>query len=221
MTESALLLEEAAAAMIEAGIRLYRRGMVAANDGNISCRLGDGTVLTTPTGVSKGYMTREMLVQLSPEGKILFGEAKPSTEAGLHLKLYQNNPKIGAVVHAHPPYATAFACSGKTLDVPILPEAVVNLGEIPLLPYYPPGSRELAEAAGAFALQHQALLMANHGALTWGKDIKTALFRMEALEHTAQILFYALQLGSPRPLNKEQVAALKEQGKGYQNKCTK
>lgn len=200
--------DDACNAILDAGQRVYAKSMVAANDGNISCRLNSGSILITASGISKGYMKKEMLVEVDLHGKILKGEAKPSTETTMHIGLYFSNPEIGAIVHAHPAYATAFACTGKPLSAAILPEAIVNLGEIPLLPYYHPGSMELAKAASAYAYTHKALLLANHGAITWGKDLKTALFRMESLEHYAKILFYAQQLGDIRTLSPQQIEDL-------------
>lgn len=210
MNEMFLEYEAASASILETGKRLYNREMVAGNDGNISCRLSNGNILITAAGVSKGYMTQDMLVEIDFQGKILRGDAKPSSETSLHMGLYLGNAETGAVVHAHPPYATAFACSGKSLNIAILPEAIVNLGQITLLPYYHPGSTQLAESVSAYAYSHRALLLANHGALTWGKDLKTALFRMESLEHYARVLFYAQQLGEVKPLSRQSIEELEK-----------
>ncbi len=203
-------LAQAQTAIIQAGQRLYQRGLVAANDGNISCRLAEGPVLLTPSGVSKGFLTAAMLLQVNEEGKVAAGDLRPSSEMWMHLELYAANPQIGAVVHAHPPVATAFACCGLPLSEPVLPEAVVHLGPVPLAPYQPLGSRELARQVATYANSHFALLLANHGAVVWGRDVEQALFRMETLEQYARIIYYTRGLGGPQKLTPAQVEALEQ-----------
>ena len=126
---------QAKAEILDAGRKIYQRGLVAANDGNLSVRVGDNALWVTPTGVSKGAMTEDMLVKLSLDGTVLEGTRKPSSETKMHLRIYQENPAVRAVVHAHPPAATAFAAAGLPLDRPVLQEAVVQLGTVPVAPF--------------------------------------------------------------------------------------
>ena len=165
---------------------MYAKNMVVSNDGNISCRVADG-IWATPTGVCKGDMTLEMLVKVDGDGHILEGTHKPSSELKMHLRVYQENPDVQAVVHAHPPMATSFAVAGIALDTPILPEAIVNLGVVPVAPYAVPGTQAVPDSIAPYCRTHNAVLLANHGALTWGKDLWQAYFRMESLEYYAQL----------------------------------
>ncbi len=181
---------EAKKAIIEVGKRMYNKGYVAANDGNISCKVSDNIIWTTPTGVSKGFMTQDMLVKMNLDGKILMGKSKPSSEVKMHIRVYQENPEIIAVTHAHPPVATSFAIAGISLDKAILPEAVVTLGSVPIAHYATPGSEDVPNSIAPYCKTHNAVLLANHGALTWGKDIFDAYFRLESLEYYATILMY-------------------------------
>lgn len=174
--------------IIEVGKRMYGRGYVAANDGNISVRYGENAVWTTPTGVSKGYMTREMLVKVDLEGNVLAGTLAPSSELKMHLRVYHENAAIRAVTHAHPVVATSFAVAGVMLDRSILPEAIVNLGDVPVAVYATPGSEGVPDSIAPYCKDYNAVLLANHGALTWGRDLFEAYFRLESLEHYASIL---------------------------------
>lgn len=173
-------------AILNIGRRMYAKNMVVSNDGNISCRVADG-IWTTPTGVCKGDMTLDMLVKVDENGNILFGQYKPSSELKMHLRVYQENPTVQAVVHAHPPVATSFAIAGIALDSPILPEAIVHLGTVPVTVYAVPGTQAVADSIAPYCTSHHAVLLANHGALTWGKDLWQAYFRMESLEYYAQV----------------------------------
>ena len=137
---------EAKAQIIEAGLKIYQRGLVAANDGNLSVRVGENALWVTPTGVSKGFMTEDMLVKLDLDGNVLAGTRKASSETKMHLRIYQENPDVRAVVHAHPPAATAFAAAGIPLDRPVLQEAVVQLGTVPVAPFALPGSQGVADS---------------------------------------------------------------------------
>lgn len=161
--------QQAQKQIIEIGQKMYQLGMVAANDGNISCRLPDGTIWATPTGVSKGSMTDEMLIKLDIDGNLLQGNLEPSSELKMHLSLYRTSDKIKAVTHAHPAHASAFAVANIPLEIPYMPEAVINLGTVPVVPYATPGSLELAEGVAEYAQNRRALLLANHGAVSWGK----------------------------------------------------
>lgn len=202
---------EAREAIIEVGKRMYNKGFVAANDGNISIKVGANEIWTTPTLVSKGYMTSEMLVKVDLNGNILSGDNKPSSELKMHLRVYNENPDVMAVTHAHPPVATSFAIAGIELDRAILPEAVVNLGTVPIAPYATPGSREVPDSIAPFCRTHNAVLLANHGALTWGRDVFEAYFRLESLEYYATVLMYTGNIiGRANELSESQISKLLE-----------
>ncbi|MDI6831463.1 MAG: class II aldolase/adducin family protein, partial [Actinomycetota bacterium] len=160
--------------IVEIGKRVWQRGMASANSGNISARLDGDTVIITPTLVSKGFMLPRQLLSVNMEGEVLSGEGYPTTETPMHLRLYREREDIGGVVHAHPPVATAFAVAGKPLDLHLIPEAVIFLGEVPLVPFHPPGSPELAEAIVPYLADHDAVLLENHGVLCWGSDVEQA-----------------------------------------------
>ena len=181
---------EAKKQIIAVGKRMYDKGFVASNDGNISCRVGPNTIWTTPTGVSKGFMTPDMLVKMNFDGKVLMGKLKPSSEVKMHLRVYNENPDVMAVTHAHPPVATSFAIAGISLDRAILPEAVVNLGSVPIAHYATPGSQDVPDSIAPYCNTHNAVLLANHGALSWGKDLTEAYHRLESLEYYATVLMY-------------------------------
>lgn len=181
---------EAKKMICEIGKRVYDRGYVAANDGNISVKVGPNAIWCTPTGVSKGFMTPDMLVKIDLKGNVISGKNKPSSEVKMHLRVYNENPEINAVVHAHPAVATSFAIAGIHLDKALLPEAVVNLGNVPVAPYATPGTQEVPDSIAPYCKDFNAVLLANHGALTWGSDLIEAYFRMESLEHYATILMY-------------------------------
>lgn len=200
---------EAKELICEIGRRVYNRNYVAANDGNISVKVGPNEAWTTPTGVSKGYMTPDMMVKMDLSGNILSGNLKPSSEVKMHMRVYNENPEVNAVVHAHPPVATSFAIAGIPLDKPVLPEAIVLLGNVPVAPYALPGTQEVPDSIAPYCKTHNAVLLANHGALTWGRDLMEAYFRMESLEHYATILMYSNNiLKKANELNTSQIADL-------------
>ena len=179
---------EAKRLILDIGRRLYERQYVAANDGNISIRVEDDRIWVTPAGVSKGYMTEDMLVCVDPDGNILSGTAKPSSETGMHLRLYRENPAIRAVVHAHPVNATSFAVARVPLDTALMTESVLGLGVVPVTEYAVTGSPAIADSVAPFCHDYNALLLANHGALTWGVDAMQAYYRMETLECCAAVM---------------------------------
>lgn len=181
---------EAKKLICEIGVRMYNRNFVAANDGNISVKVSNNSIWCTPTGVSKGFMTPDMLVKMDLNGNVLAGKYKPSSEVKMHLRVYKENPEVNAVVHAHPPVATSFAIAGINLDKAVLPEAVVLLGNVPVAPYATPGSQEVPDSIAPYCKGYNAVLLANHGALTWGSNLIEAYHRMESLEHYATILMY-------------------------------
>jgi L-fuculose-phosphate aldolase len=195
--------------IVEIGRRMYDRGLIAATDGNISARAADGAVWTTPAGVCKGFLTADMLVKTDLAGAVLAGERRPSSELAMHLRGDQENPAALAVVHGHPPVATAFAVLGRALERPILPEVLLTLGPVPVAPYAAPGTAGVPESIAPFCRTHNAVLLANHGAVTWGGDLWQAYFRLEKLEHYATVLRYTESLaGEPRELTSAQAAEL-------------
>lgn len=191
----------------EIGRRLYRFGHVVANDGNISFRLDAENLLTTPTGVCKADMRPEQMVVVDPQGTVK-GLGRPSSELPMHLFIYQQRPEIRAVVHAHPIYATAFATAGISLDRCVLAEIVATLGSIPVAPYGTPSTAELPESLRPFLQRHEAILLANHGAVTLGRDLWDAYFKLERVEHYARVVFVARQLGGEKALPKSEVQKL-------------
>jgi L-fuculose-phosphate aldolase len=201
---------QAKAQIVEFGRRMYAKSYVVANDGNISCKVSEDTIWTTPSGVSKGFMSEEMLVKTDLQGQILEGTCLPTTELKMHLRLYQENCKIRAVVHAHPPVATAFAIAGIPLDQAILAEAVVQLGTVPIASYGEPGTHEVPDSIAPFCQAYQAVLLANHGALSWGSNLTQAYFRMETLEYYATLIMYTSHIiGKANQLSDAQVERLK------------
>lgn len=197
--------------ILEVGRRLYNKGFVASNDGNISCKVGDDSIWATPTGVSKGYMTEDMLVKLSLDGEILEGDSKPSTEIKMHLRVYKENPDIGGVVHAHPLYATSMAAAEKSLDGVFLTETLMSLGEVPCAPFAMPGTEEVPDSIAPYCKGYNAVLLAHHGALTWGIDLMQAYMRMESVEFFAHVSFLGEFIpGGYPPLNEEQIKGLEK-----------
>jgi L-fuculose-phosphate aldolase len=194
--------------IVEVGRRLYARGFVASNDGNISVRLDDRRIMTTPKSVSKGYMTPDMMVIVDYTGAKLAGERDPSSELKMHLAVYEDRPDVKAVVHAHPPIATAFAVAGIPLDRAVLAEVITTLGCIPIADYATPSTAELPAAVKQYIKAHDGLLLANHGALTCAKDVLGAYYKMETVEHFAQISFIARMLGGERLISREEVTRL-------------
>lgn len=192
--------------MVEVGRRIWTRGYVAANDGNITVLLNDNELLTTPTGVSKGFMTPDMIIKVNREGKVISGSSKykPSSEVKMHLDVYRERPDIRSVVHAHPPYATSFAVAGIPLDKCVLPEAILVIGSVPIAPYGLPSTMEIPERARPFIRESDAILLENHGALTLGSSLMDAYHKMETLEHTANIVWKAVQLGNVNVLDQKE-----------------
>jgi len=195
----------------EIGKRMYHREYVAANDGNISLKVEDNKILATPTGVSKGFMTEEMISELDLDGNWNGIGMKPTSEIKMHLRVYKENEDVGAVVHAHPPVATAFSVANIELTKPILIENVLLLGPIHIASYAKPGTEEVPQSIAPYCRDYKGVLLANHGALTWGRDLIQAYHRLESMEHYAKILMYSTQvLGSKNELSKEQIEDLKK-----------
>ena len=190
------------------GRSLYERGYIVATEGNLSVRLDDGHILTTPTCMNKGMLTPEDLVVTDLEGRQVTGTRKVSSELAMHLLFYRIRPEVNAICHAHPPTATGFAVAGRGLDRALLPEVIVGLGQIPLVQYATPGTSELSAVIEPFAPHYDALLLANHGAVTCGPDLLSAFFRMETIEHCAKISLAAEMAGVPVLLSSREVAKL-------------
>ena len=194
--------------IVEIGRIAFEKGWVAANDGNISVRLDDKRILATPTGVSKGMMSPGDLIIVDYEGKKIEGRLESTSEIAMHIAIYEGRPDIHSVVHAHPPTATGFASAGIPLNKAILPEVVIGLGCIPTAAYGLPGTPALTEPLIPLIPQYDAILLANHGAVAYGKDLMQAYFRMETVEHFARINLVAEMLGGAKPLPRAEVDKL-------------
>lgn len=192
----------------QAGRRLWQDGLVAHTDGNISARLDGNWVLITPSGVNKGSLKPHQILRVKIEAGTVDGNGKPSVETPMHLAIYRARPDVNAIVHAHPPYATAFAAAGTALTEPVFPEMIVRFGEVPLVPYATPGTDRLAELVAEAIQDHEALLLQNHGAITVGQTLEEACGLMEALEWTAKGLWFARALGNALPLTPSEIARL-------------
>ncbi|MEW6236644.1 MAG: class II aldolase/adducin family protein [Candidatus Omnitrophota bacterium] len=200
---------EAKNQIVEIGRRMWSKEWVAANDGNISCKISEDEIVCTPTGVSKGFLEVSDLIVVDSQGrKRSGGPLNPSSEIKMHLFVYGKRSDVKAVCHAHPPTATGFAVAGLSLDQCVLPEVVALVGQIPLTPYGLPSTDEIPQAIEPYIAGNSALLLANHGALSWGSDLMQAYYRMETMEHFAKILLVAIQLGKVNLFSPEQVQAL-------------
>jgi L-fuculose-phosphate aldolase len=193
--------------IVRIGQLLYERSYVVSSDGNISARLDDGRVVATPTMTCKGRMTEDSLAVTDLEGKPL-SDRRASSELAMHLLIYRERPDIKAVCHAHPPHGTAFAVAGLAIDQPILSEVILTLGCVPLAEYGTPSTEELSKAMRPLLKHHNALLMANHGAVAYGADLWQAFDRMETLEHTARIAILARMLGGSKNLPADAIEKL-------------
>lgn len=187
---------------------MYERGFIVACEGNLSVRLDEDRILTTPTCMNKGMLDPSELVITDLKGSQLSGDRKFSSELAMHLLFYRMRPDVNAICHAHPPTATGFAAAGRALDQALLPEVIIGLGKIPLVRYATPGTAELSDALEPYVPHYDALLLANHGAVTCGPDLLTAFFRMETIEHFAKIVLAAELAGDPVLLSSREVAKL-------------
>ena len=192
------------------GRRIYNRNMVAANDGNISVKLNENEFLCTPTGVSKGFMTPEYICKVDRRGNLIQanGNFKPSSEIKMHMRVYEERPEVNSVVHAHPVYATSFAIAGIPLTQPIMPEAVIALGCVPIAKYGTPSTEEIPDAVSEYLQDYDAVLLENHGALSYSDTLLNAYHKMESVEFYAKLLFLSRQLGGPNELTPAQVEIL-------------
>ncbi|MFV0466301.1 MAG: class II aldolase/adducin family protein [Lachnospiraceae bacterium] len=194
------------------GKRIYNRNMVAANDGNISVKLNDNEFLCTPTGVSKGFMTPDYICKVDKEGNVIQANNgfKPSSEIKMHMRVYQERPDVNSVVHAHPVYATSFAIAGIPLTQPIMPEAVIALGCVPIAKYGRPSTMEIPDAVSEYVQHFDAVLLESHGALTFADSLLSAYLKMESVEFYAQLLYQSRLLGGPKEFTPQQVEDLYE-----------
>ena len=202
-------LENIKSTLVDICHRLYARGFVTATDGNVSVRLENGNFLTTRTSINKGMVAAEDLVEVDRGGNPLTPNLKPSTELGMHLYIYSQRPDVNAVVHAHPTYATGFATARQPLSDCLFPEVIVGLGAVPLAEYATPSTEEIAQSLAPYVKNADAILLANHGVVTYGKDLYDAYFKMEKVEHAAHITFVARMLGGEKALSTDDIAKLR------------
>ena len=198
--------------MVRVGRLMFEKGWIAANDGNLSARLpdedGQGRLLATPTGLSKGMLKPEDLIVTDLDGNKIHGTRERTSEMEMHTTIYGMRPDINAVVHAHPPIGTGFAVAGRSLYLGILPEVIVCLGAVPLAEYGEPGTPALSEGLRPYIPKYDALLLANHGAVAYATDLMKAYHRMETVEHSARITLVAELLGGPRVLPRAEIQKL-------------
>ncbi len=192
----------------EVGHKLWLKGFVAANDGNISVKINDHEYYCTPTGVSKGSLTPDMIIKVDENGKKIEGKLNPSSEIKMHMRVYQKRPDVTAVVHAHPPVATAFTVADIDLDQYILPEAVLTIGNVPTCDYGTPSTMEIPDSLDPYLQNHDAFLLRNHGALTVGCNLNKAFFVMEEVEFNAVICKHAMDLGAVHEISNDQLKKL-------------
>ncbi len=186
----------------------YRNEFLSATDGNISVRTKNNYVLTTATRTCKGFLTSKDLIGVNMEGKPFQGKGKISTEFKLHQYIYRQRKDVNAVVHTHPKFATAFASAGIALDKIVFPEIYLFFGKIPLAKYATPSTDEVPKSIARYVKDYDAILLANHGLVTYGKTLEEAYFKTEKVEHIAEISFYARMLGGEKQLTKAQVKKL-------------
>ena len=198
--------------IVHVGHLLHQRHLVAATDGNISARLTDDRLLITPSGLNKGFLQESDILTVDLNGKVIQGEGRPSSEIQMHLTAYCQRPDIGAVVHAHPPLATACSIAGVSLESGVLPEVIITLGAIPTAPYATPGTAAVSQSIQELIRYYDAIILAQHGGLTVGRNLTEAYNRMEKLEHAALIMVTARQLGRLQPLPAAEVEKLTRLG---------
>ncbi|HLJ45024.1 MAG TPA: class II aldolase/adducin family protein [Bryobacteraceae bacterium] len=201
--------------VVEIGKLVFQKGWIASNDGNISIRLDDDRILCTPTAICKGMMQVEDLIVCDMKGNKIEGTRERTSEIAMHITVYQMRPDIRSVVHAHPPVATGFAAAGRPLNLALLPEVIIGLGSVPIAEYGLPGTPALTAGMLPYIPKYDAILMANHGVVSYGSDVYQAFFRMETVEHFARITFVAEMLGGARALPREEVRKLFESRDRY------
>jgi L-fuculose-phosphate aldolase len=202
--------DEAAEGILHVCKRMYDRGYVAANDGNVTVRISDDRLLATPAGMSKGFLAKSDLVLTDVRGEKVSGKRNPTSEIRMHVRAYELRDDVSAVVHAHPPYATAFSVVAVPLAGCILPEVIVSIGSVPLTTYATPGTEEVPSSIENVVKRYDAFLLRNHGVMTVGGDVVGAYHKLETVEHFAKITFIARHLGKVNPLGDEEVRKLME-----------
>jgi L-fuculose-phosphate aldolase len=197
-------------AIVECGRICYDRHLMTSNDGNISVRMDDGLILITPSGVSKGRLTTDDLIVVDIEGSIISAQEgrKPSSEVPMHLEVYKQRDDVNAVVHAHPIFATTLTVSDHEFPLDVLPEVLLTLGNVPITPYATPSSHEDAVVIRPFVKEHNALLLCQHGSLTYGKNLDEALNHLERIEHVSEVYWRAKMLGHVKRVPPEAQAKL-------------
>ena len=208
-------LQELRQDIVDVGKLVFQKGWVAANDGNISVRLDDQSVLCTPTSICKGMMSVEDLIVCDLDGNKVEGRRERTSEIAMHATIYRMRPDIQSVLHAHPPVATGFAVAGRALDLALLPEVIISLGCVPLADYGLPGTPALTEGMLPLIPKYDATLMANHGAVAYGENVYQAFQRMETVEHFARITLVAELLGGARALPRVEVRKLFDSRERY------
>jgi L-fuculose-phosphate aldolase len=188
--------------------RLSRVGFTPGTSGNLSVRIDSRRLLVTPTSVSKGLVKASDMVIVGEDGRLIAGSRMVTSEISMHLAIYRQRADVCAVIHSHPPIATAFACSGRSLDEFLCQEAVMTVGAVPLAPYATTGTAEVAASMWPFLTDHDAILLENHGVVSYGKTLLEAFMKMETVEHLAKVALVAHQLGSARPLSKNRIQQL-------------
>jgi L-fuculose-phosphate aldolase len=191
--------------LVEICHKVYLNGFVSAFDGNISCRTSNNTILITRSGICKGDVTEKDIVEIDLNGKVLLGKHTISTEHKIHLYVYKKRSEINSVVHCHPVYATAFALLGEGLEKHYLPEVFLTIGKVPLCNYATPSTDQVPKSLEPYINYSWAMLLQNHGAVTLGKNLDDAYYKMEKLEHAAKIIFLAKSIGKPRELSKKNI----------------
>jgi len=194
--------------LVEACHKVYEKGFVVAFDGNLSARVDENRILITRSGVNKGDITLQDILTIDNEGNLIEGAGKVTTEVNLHLKVYNNRPEINSVIHCHPIYTTAIAASMEEYPNNIFPEVILTLGKVPICKYSTPSTKGLAESLNPYVDFANVMLLSNHGAVAVGKDIKTAYYRMEKLEHVSKTIFIAKSIGDIKTLSKNEIMEL-------------
>ena len=204
------MYEEIKDQMCDVCHKMWQLGWVAANDGNVSVKLEDGTFLATPTGISKSFITPEKIVHIDKDANIIEanGDYRPSSEIKMHLRCYKEREDVGAVLHAHPPVATGYAVANVPLDEYSMIETVIAIGSIPVTPYGTPSTYEVPDAIAPYLGEHDVVLLQNHGALSVGSDLLTAYYRMETLELFAKISLNAHLLGGAKEISRTNIDKL-------------
>ena len=195
--------------IVEVGKLLYYNNFIAATDGNVSIRLGSD-ILITPSGLCKGKLTADDMIVVTADGRLKRGKGKSSSEIKMHIEAYRVRDDIKAVVHAHSPYATAFALSGVSMEKPILPELILSLNKVPLANYATPGTKEVADSISELIKFNDGILLENHGVITVATDLEKAYMNIERIEHSAKVLYLSRQLGNQNELTQEQANNLKK-----------